>query len=221
MTTTSPLGEFAGFAPPPQQSRNDELGQSDFLTLMITQFKNQDPFKPMENGEFLGQLAQFSTVSGIESLNSSFGSLAGSIQGEQALQAANLVGRSVMAVSDSGYLEDGGQINGVVELASSASAVEIDILDASGELVQRLTLGEQPAGIARFSWDGKNAAGERMDPGQYKIAARVVRGGQVESTATAIEASIESVTLGQFGSGMLLNLSGGSTMSLSQVYQIS
>ena len=221
MTTTSPLGEFAGFAPPPQAKRNDELGQSDFLKLMITQFQNQDPFQPMENGEFLGQLAQFSTVSGIDSLNTSFAGLANSVQGEQALQAANLVGRKVLAVSDIGYLQDSGPINGVVELASSASEVQVDIRSQSGELLQTLSLGQQPAGIVRFSWDGTDASGERLDPGEYSIAARVVRGAEVESTATAIEANIESVTLGQFGSGMLLNLSGGGTLSLAQVYQIS
>ncbi|HEU4618215.1 MAG TPA: flagellar hook capping FlgD N-terminal domain-containing protein, partial [Gammaproteobacteria bacterium] len=44
----------------------DKLGQADFLRLMITQLRNQDPFKPMESGEFLGQIAQFGTVSGID-----------------------------------------------------------------------------------------------------------------------------------------------------------
>ena len=92
------------FAPPPQQRSNDELGQEDFLTLMISQFRNQDPFEPMDNGDFLGQLAQFGTVSGIENLNSAFAGLAGSIQSEQALQAANLVGRDVLAATDIGPL---------------------------------------------------------------------------------------------------------------------
>lgn len=220
MTTTSPLGELGAFAPPPQAARNDELGQEDFLTLMITQFKNQDPFKPMENGEFLGQIAQFSTVSGIESLNSSFAGLAGSIQGEQALQAANLVGHSVLAVTDVAYLDQGGSINGVVEIDASASELQIDIIDESGELLQTLSLGAQQAGMTRFSWDGTDASGEAVQAGHYKISARVIRGAQVENIATALEANIESVTLGQFGSGMLLNLNGGSTLSLSQVYQI-
>lgn len=220
MTTTSPLGGIGAFAPPPPAARNDELGQADFLTLMITQFKNQDPFKPMENGEFLGQIAQFSTVSGIESLNTSFAGLADSIQGEQALQAANLVGHSVLAVTDVGYLAEGGQINGVIELEASAGEVQIDIADESGELLQTLSLGQQPAGMTSFSWDGTDAAGEALAAGHYKVSARVVRGAQVESTAIALESNIQSVTLGQFGSGMLLNLNGGGTLSLSQVYQI-
>ena len=220
MTTTSPLGELGAFAPPPQQKRNDELGQEDFLKLMITQFKNQDPFAPMENGEFLGQIAQFSTVNGIDSLNSAFAGLAETMQGEQALQAANLVGHKVLAVTDIGHLAEGGQINGVIELESGASDVQIDIRSQTGELLQTLSLGQQPAGMLRFAWDGTNADGDRVAPGDYQMSARVIRGTQVESAATAIEARIESVTLGQFGSGMSLNVTGGGTLSLSQVYQI-
>ncbi len=220
MTTTSAISDSRIFRPPPSSARNDELGQSDFLTLMITQFKNQDPFKPMENGEFLGQLAQFSTVSGISSLNSSFAGLRESIAGEQALQAANLVGHDVLAVTDVGYLGAGQSIKGVIELDSSASAVQIDILDESGDLLQTLNLGEQPAGVAHFSWDGRNKTGELMQPGQYQFKARVVRGSQVESAVTAIQSSIERVTLGQFGGEMLLNLTGGGVLSLRQVYQI-
>jgi len=220
MTTVSPIGDAGIFRAPPQASANDELGQADFLTLMITQFKNQDPFEPMDNGEFLGQLAQFSTVSGIDSLNSSFAGLANSISGEQALQAANLVGHSVLAVTDIGYLGANESVNGLIELESSASGVQIDILNESGELLQTLNLGEQPAGLVRFSWDGLNSAGEMVDPGQYQFKARVTRGTQVESAATAIQSDIESVTLGQFGGDMLLNLTGGGSLSLGQVYQI-
>ncbi|MGB5346233.1 MAG: flagellar hook assembly protein FlgD [Woeseia sp.] len=220
MTTTSAINDSSIFRPPPSRAARDELGQSDFLTLMITQFKNQDPFKPMENGEFLGQLAQFSTVSGIDALNTSFAGLSDSIAGEQALQAANLVGHDVLAVSDVGYLGADASIDGVIELDSSASGVQIDVLNEAGELLQTLNLGEQPAGIAHFSWDGRNKSGEMMEPGQYQFKARVMRGTQVESAVTAIKSSIESVTLGQFGGEMLLNLTGGGVLSLRQVYQI-
>ena len=83
-----------------EQSSRDELGQDEFLTLMIAQFKNQDPFEPMTNGDFLGQLAQFSTVSGISELQTSFDTLAGAISGEQALQAGSLVGKDILTQSE-------------------------------------------------------------------------------------------------------------------------
>ncbi len=206
--------------PPPQDTSRSDLGQDDFLTLMITQFRNQDPFEPMDNGAFLGQLAQFSTVNGIESLNGSFAGLAGALQDEQALQAANLVGRSVLAATDIGYLGAGREIGGAVELGSSASNVQIDITNRSGELVQRLNLGEQGPGTVRYRWDGRDASGELAANGHYQISSRVVRGGIVESAPTLIQADIQSVTLGQFGAGLTINLDGGDSLSLAQVRQI-
>ncbi len=212
--------DFQSFAPPPQQAPQSDLGQQDFLTLMITQFQNQDPFEPMDNGEFLGQLAQFSTVSGIESLNNSFTGLSGSMQDNQALQAAGLVGRKVLAVTDTAYLAGGGPVNAALELESSASDIQIDITDASGALIQRLSLGQQPAGMVNFSWDGIDADGRRAEVGQYQLNARVIRGANSESAPTVIESEIESVTLGQFGAGMSLNLAGGQSMQLGQIFQI-
>jgi len=220
MPTISPIDDFQAIAPRPQQASRDNLGQADFLTLMISQFKNQDPFEPMDNGQFLGQLAQFSTVNGIESLNSSFSGLSGSMQDNQALQAAGLVGHRVLAVTDVGYLGDEGPLLGGIELESSAANVQIDITDASGALVQRLELGQQPPGMVRFSWNGNDADGDRAASDQYQVSARVIRGVNVESAPTVIESEIQSVTLGQFGGGMSLNLAGGQRMPLGQVYQI-
>jgi flagellar basal-body rod modification protein FlgD len=220
MTTLGPVENFDNFARPPQAADRDNLGQEDFLTLMITQFQNQDPFEPMDNGEFLGQLAQFSTVNGIESLNTSFGGLAGSMQDNQALQAAGLVGHRVLAVTDIGHLGETGSINGAFEMEASASNVQIDISDSSGALVQRLDLGQQPPGLVNFSWDGITSGGERAASDHYQVSARVIRGTNTESVPTVIESQIQSVTLGQFGGGMSLNLEGGQSMPLGQVYQI-
>ena len=207
------------FAPPPEQKAQDELGQEDFFTLMIAQFQNQDPFEPMDNGEFLSQLAQFSTVSGIDSLNTGFDDLAGALRDEQALQASNLVGRSVLAVSDRAFYGGDAPVNGALELDASGF-VQIDITDASGQLVQRLDLGQQAAGQVRFSWDGRMSDGEIAEAGEYRLSARVVRGQEVESLATLVEGTVDSVTLGQFGGSMTLNLEGGGSLALGQVYQI-
>lgn len=220
MTQISGIGDEGLFAPPPTQKARDELGQEDFLKLMITQFRNQDPFDPMDNGAFLGQLAQFGTVNGIEELNGAFAGLSSSIQSEQVLQAANLVGRSVLAASDNGYVAAGGSVSGAVELTSSTSNVQVEITNASGELVRRLDLGAREAGLARFEWDGRDASQEPVAPGHYKITARVMHGTSIESAETLLNATIDSVSLGQFGQGMTLNLAGGDTLSLDQIRRI-
>jgi len=214
------IANLGNLAPPPEQRPRDDLGQEDFLTLMITQFRNQDPFEPMDNGDFLGQLAQFGTVNGIEQLNSSFAGLQGSIQSEQALQAANLVGHSVLAGTEIGYLAENGKVAGAVELNASVSDVEVEITDVNGQLVRRLNLGQQPSGLARFEWDGSDISGELVEPGHYQVRTRVIQGGFVESAPTLLEANIESVSLGGPGQGLTLNLLGGDTLSLDQVRRI-
>lgn len=220
MPNIGPIEDFQSFAPQPQAKARDELGQQDFLTLMISQFRNQDPFEPMDNGDFLGQLAQFGTVNGIEELNSSMTGLTGSIQNDQALQAANLVGHSVLASTNAGYLPEDGSLTGAVELNSSVSNVQVEITDISGQVVQRLELGEHQAGLARFEWDGRDLNGDPVDAGHYQVSTRVVRGVNFESVETLMESSIESVSLGRFGEGLTLNLLGGDTMSLNQVRRI-
>ncbi len=220
MVTPTQFEDIGLFSPPPANDNRSELGQDDFLTLMITQFRNQDPFEPLDNGEFLGQLAQFSTVSGIDSLNGAFASLASAFRDEQALQAANLVGRGVLAQSNTGYYDGTDALAGAVELGASATSVQIDITDAAGQLVRRIELGDQPAGRVEFTWDGRDADGDVMPTGAYGLSARVVRGSFVESVPTYVRGSVESVTLGQFGGGMTLNLAGGGTLSLADIYQI-
>ena len=210
----------AGLQAPPQREARGDLGQDDFLTLMITQFKNQDPFKPMDNGDFLGQLAQFSTVNGIESLNRGFSGLSGAIQDEQALQAAGLVGRVVLAVSDTAYFNGSSPVSGIVELETSASNVQIDITDANGELVGRIDLGEQAPGTIAFNWDGYDSNGDLQDSGDYQIMARVSQGTSTESIPVAIRAVVDSVTLGGRGGQMVLNIDGGGRLLLGQIYQI-
>ncbi len=219
--TNAISGFDEAFAAPPSRKAPDELGQSDFLKLMITQFENQDPFEPMDNGQFLGQLAQFSTVSGIDSLNSGFAGLEGALRDEQALQAANLVGRTVVAESDVASFDGSAPVSGAIDLTAAAGDVQIDITDSTGQLVQQLSLGRQAAGNVAFTWDGRNADGELVDAGTYSLSARAVRGQNVESVPTLLEARVDSVTLGRFGGGMTLNLTGGGSLSLSQIYRIS
>ncbi len=198
---------------------DNELGQEDFMTLMIAQFRNQDPFEPMDNGEFLGQLAQFGAVDGIDRLNQSFAGLSDSIYSDQALQASNLVGRDVLATSNTAFLPPGGPLRGAVEIGSSASNVEIDILDGAGQLIRRLNLGQQPAGLVEFSWAGVTEQLDQAIPGTYRIDARVVRGTTVESVETLVNSRINSVNLGGAG-GMNLNVDGGQTLTINQIRRI-
>lgn len=198
----------------------DELGQEQFLELMIAQFRNQDPMEPMSNGEFLSQLAQFGTVSGIGDLQNSFSALSESIYSDQALQAAGLVGHQVLARTDRGYLAEGGTMNGAVNLSAGASGVTVEISDQTGQLVRRLDLGARGSGLAQWQWDGLNNEGEPASPGNYRVSTVVSRGNQVENAQTLVGATIESVTLGRNGQGLTLNIAGEGSLRLSEVDRI-
>jgi flagellar basal-body rod modification protein FlgD len=103
----------------PGEVKEKDSEQDQFLNLMIAQLKNQDPFKPLESGEFLTQIAQFGTVTGVKELQSSFSQLASSISSNQALQASSLVGRTVNIESNAGVLGQDSPLSGTVELEGS------------------------------------------------------------------------------------------------------
>lgn len=198
----------------------DELGQEEFLKLMTTQLANQDPLKPMENGEFLGELAQFSTVTGIEELSASFETLAQSMTQWQTLQGASLVGQEVLVSGEFAELQPGQPLEGAIELTASASAVRLDILDAAGQPVQTLDLGAQASGLHEFSWDGTLADGSPAPAGRYQIRATAQSGEATEAVSTLVSGVVGSVTLDSTTSGLQLNVNGIGEIGFSQVRRI-
>jgi flagellar basal-body rod modification protein FlgD len=222
MTTIDPTKNNLNVANATQSASaatSPQLGQEQFLSLMVAQLKNQDPMQPMQNGEFLGQMAQFGTVSGIQDLQKSFGSLASALQSNQALMASSLVGRTVLAPGNNGYLAAGSALGGAVDLPTASADVVVNVTDSSGQLVQRLDLGAQTAGTVRFAWDGRTAAGTPAMPGVYKVSAQALNGNQQYAPSTLVEARVDSVSLGG-SNGLTLNLAGLGAVNLSDVKQI-
>lgn len=198
---------------------NKELGQGEFLELMMAQLKHQDPMKPMDNGEFLGQMAQFSTVSGIEKMQKSMETLSQTYAVGQTLQSAQLVGQEVLIESNMLSLEAEGETGGRFDLAASSSNVKLDILDANGAQVSQVRLGEFAAGRHDFAWDGMNSKGERMPPGNYK-ASVTAGNGDIYETATVLSArTVDSVEFGNAGK-TTLNTTLGDVLTLDDIRQI-
>ncbi len=203
-----------------QRKASKELGQEDFLALMIQQLRNQDPLKPMENGEFIGQMAQFSTVSGIADMTKSVASLTSAFNSGQALQAASLVGRTVLTESDAGNFDGSQAINGGVDLPYATSAAVVRVYNSAGEPVRELPLGSQQAGLSNFSWDGTLANGEAAPAGRYRFTAAIESGNTATALTTYVASKVESVTLSGNGSGSQIRTDGGATVRLSDVKAI-
>jgi len=221
---SNPLLDQLGIQKKTKETNKDDnsLAQQDFLKLMVAQIQNQSPLKPQENGEFLGQMAQFSTVQGLQDMQKTLDSLSNSLVSNQALQASSMVGRFVRVPGDESFLPEGegNRFFGAVELEQSTSNLKFEILSPSGAVVKTIGKGQQAAGLVDLRWDGKNNQGEMMPEGNYKIRATAIMNGQTTSLDTMVIAPVESVTLGRNGEQMKLNVSGIGERSMDQIREI-
>ena len=203
---------------------NDELTQSDFIELLVAQVKNQDPTKPMDPSEFMNQLTQSSMVNGINELQKSFDSLATKLTADQSLQAAGLVGKSVLTPGGQGLFTAGNSINGQVNLERQASDVKINIFNTQGELVKTMPLGGHKAGELQFKWDGFSDGGTVVPEGEYLVTAEALIDGSQQAMEVSVETRIDSISLNQNidgrQMGTLLNLASGQTVTLDEIQEI-
>ncbi|TNE82950.1 MAG: flagellar hook assembly protein FlgD [Gammaproteobacteria bacterium] len=198
---------------------SDELGRNEFMELMLAQLKNQNPLEPQDNGDFIAQLAQFSSLEEIQGLSSTVDDAVGQFRSSQALQASAMVGKTVLAPSSVGLLEEGGEVKGTINVPASTGNVRLSVVNSSGELVHQMDLGASQAGIQAFSWDGKDADGNALPQGAYSIVASGSYPGGAEQLSTMVSANVDSVSLGRDGS-ITLNLAGLGSIALSDVRQI-
>ncbi|MDI3362470.1 flagellar hook assembly protein FlgD [Lelliottia sp. V106_10] len=200
--------------------------QSSFLTLLVAQLKNQDPTNPMQNNELTTQLAQISTVSGIEKLNTTLGSVSGQIDNSQSLQAASLIGHGVMIPGTTILAGTSGAEGSStttttpfgVELQQPADTVTATITNKDGVVVRTIDIGDLKAGVHTFTWDGSLTDGTTAPNGSYKVAISASNG-STQLVAQPLQfALVQGVTRGSDGNKLDLGTSG--TTTLDEVRQI-
>lgn len=197
------------------------LTQSDFLTLLTTQLTHQDPTSPTDSNAFISQMAQFSTVTGIQNLLSSFQTLSSSLTSDQSLQAANLVGKTVSVPAKSAYLTSGGSVIGDFTLASSTSNARVTVTNpTTGAVVDQFDMGAQAAGNVPFTWKGVDLKGNQVASGVYNIQVTALVNGSNTAVTTNIQSLVDSVSLGSGGSGLQVNLQNGNSVPFSKVLSI-
>lgn len=190
--------------------------QNNFLTMLTTQLQNQDPLNPMDNSQMTSQLAQISTLEGIQGLNTTLTSLLASYNTSQALQASSAIGSQVLVEGNKLALSSGlGQ--GGVTLAGAADKVTVTIKDSAGKVVQTQDLGKQPAGTVAFTWDGKNASDTQLADGNYTFAIEASSNG-TKVGATPIQVGTVNAVV-KSGSSFVLELNSGETVAFDNVLQ--
>ena len=204
--------------------KKTELNQEDFLTLMITQLKNQDPMKPLDPSQYVGQLAQFSQVSGLADMNKQITALTDSLRGNQVLGGAGLIGRTVIAPGNSIYLpEADGDTprgpQGLVNVPAGASSVKLVVKDASGALVNTVAL-DNHKGPQAFTWDGTTSTGAAAAAGAYKIEVIAKVGDENVSLNTSVAAHVSSVALDPSTGALVLDTDSLGEVAMSDVERV-
>lgn len=197
-----------------------------FMTLLIAQMKNQDPLNPLDNAQVTSQMAQLSTVSGINKLNATVEALQASMQASQSLQAADMIGHGVFVAGSSMTLSTITSSSGTTStqgalganLAGAADAVKLTIRDSAGNAVYTENLGAQKAGVLTYAWDGKTTSGTTAAAGNYTFEIAATSGGTAVSSTALSFGQVASVTNGT--SGVRLNVPNIGAISMSDVVQI-
>ena len=191
------------------------LTESDFLTLLTTQLENQNPLNPQNPSDFAAELAQFSTASGVQALNQTFGASGG-------VQAAGLIGKNVAVSGNALVLGSSGTAQGAFNLSAAASDVRVTVSDSSGKLVNVIDLGAMGSGYQNFTWNGQATGGSAEPAGTYSYAISTTPASS-GTTVTATPYSVVPVTSVVLGgtSGTMLNVGGGlAPVALTAVQQV-
>lgn len=222
-SATSSTGNNAAVAAAAANSSGlDDQGisatQDRFLKLLVAQIRNQDPLNPLQNSEVTSQLAQLSTVTGINKLSELVSGLSASFAEAQSLQAASIIGRGVIVPGNSLELSNG-KAAAAVDLPRAVDQLSILIRNGAGATVHTANLGAQNSGLVQFEWDGKDDNGNAVTPGKYTYEVQGSAAGQpISGIEKLTHGLVNSVTLG--AQGAQLNVDGLGAIRLSQVKQI-
>jgi len=178
------------------ENKGAEDPQDRFLKLLVAQMQNQDPLNPLDNAEVTSQLAQISTVTGIDKLNNTLERLLDGIEDSRTVEAANLIGHKALVPGSTLSLEDNAAIGGF-ELPQAVDKLSVSILDSSGIAIRTIDLGSQSTGVNTFIWDGLSDSGTNAVNGNYSFAIQAIQDDK-EITATPLALGrVDSVSPGE------------------------
>lgn len=227
--TQSALGRLHIGQRQTDESSSEGMGQDVFLRLLTTQMQSQNPLNPQDNTEFVAQLAQFTQVESLDSLNNNFDAFTGSFLSGQALDAANLVGKQVTVEANEIDVATGGGLAGKVSVPAGMQDVRLSLTNGVGQVVETIELGSQLSGDVSFHWDGEQMRvnGEVIDwqpssgqlaAGTYQVSASGKFGQESVALSTALRAEVERVSIEPNGQ-LSLHLTGMGQRALADILE--
>jgi flagellar basal-body rod modification protein FlgD len=205
--------EASGIAAP-------QLSENDFLSLLVAQMQDQDPTQPSDPTAFVSQLASFSEVSGMDSMQSSMNNLASSMLASQVASGTSLIGQQVIASTDTASLTTGGTVTGALDVPSTATSVQVQVTDANGNAVSTFSVTPPSGGgDATFTWNGLESSGAAAPTGVYTFNVTAAGGGTSTTLTPMFASTVQSVSVNPSTQALSINTSAGS-IPLSSVVQV-
>jgi flagellar basal-body rod modification protein FlgD len=201
-----------------QTSDSSELGQDAFLKLLITQLKNQDPTKPVDNQAFVAQLAQFSSLQELQGVSDRLDTLLVSQRSSANVTSASMLGKTVVYKTDTVRLDGTSGATVDLTLSDEASSVTAVISDPSGKVVRTITGGASSAGQLGLAWDGRDQNGSPLPAGAYSVSVTAKKSDG--STVSVVERGRGVVQGVDYSGSSTKVIVGGDTVSLSDVIQV-
>ena len=146
-----------------------ELGQDDFLNLLVTQLTNQDPLAPMDSTQFVTQLAQFSELEGTQEMSKRLQEVRDYLASANNFSAVSLLGKEIEFTGDLVHYETGSEPTISFNLGKEASKVTVTLYDPAGATVRTWTMSDVEAGKQQVDWDGTNQSGDLVSAGTYRF----------------------------------------------------
>ena len=200
-----------------QNNSRDTLGQEEFLTLMTAQLQNQDPMEPMDNGDFIAQMAQFSTVTGITDMANSMKAMADELKQFRVASISNIMGNSVLVPGDVTVADRNGELHGVFELDKTSIDTRVNFVDAqSGELLKAKNMGPQATGLIGFEWRDLPAA-FRDGNKEIRVEVMVNHGEGLENLQPSLFSKVVGAALNKDTGATNLELENEQTVDASSV----
>jgi flagellar basal-body rod modification protein FlgD len=222
MTTTSSATSAtsaAGAAASLQNSASSAQDlENNFLTMLVTQMNNQDPLNPMDNSQLTSQLAQISTVSGLQTMNATLTQLLQQTSASRAMNSASLIGHTVMVPGSQVTVASGKPSGFGVDLPSTADAVTVNVLDQNGTVVRTIDMKGQTAGVHDIAWDGKNDAGVAVPDGAYTFKVNATANGTSVQPVALAYGQVQAVSGDT--NGVLVDMGNGQSAGVDDIRRI-
>ena len=200
-----------------KRANGQELGQEDFLKLMTTQLQNQDPFAPMENAEFIAQMAQFSTVTGIADMGESLKGISSQISEFRIATATTMLGNSVLVPGNQAFPDASGSVHGVVDLPVASGMTNIAFSSPEGELLHIEEMGAMPSGLSGFSWE--DIPQDVLATHDYiKVEAFADQGKGLQGVSASVFGEVLAASTGDID-GVVLDVKGYGDINANEVVQ--